>query len=122
MIIKLGLLERSKIIDLVNLVQSVAKEAISNLDINGFIKELEGRLNGMSEEKEYTIDRFENDYAVCENRDTKEMINIPKKDLPEGIKEGSILKLKDGKYSINVDKEKEISERIKDKMDRLWNN
>ncbi len=122
MIIELGLLERSKIIDLVNLVQSVAKEAISNLDINGFIKELEGRLNGMSEEKEYTIDRFENDYAVCENRDTKEMINIPKKDLPEGIKEGSILKLKDGKYSINVDKEKEISERIKDKMDRLWNN
>lgn len=122
MIIELGLLERSKIIDLVNLVQSVAKEAISNLDINGFIKELEGRLNGMSEEKEYTIDRFENDYAVCENRDTKEMINIPKKDLPEGIKEGSILKLKDGKYSINVDKEKEISERIKDKMNRLWNN
>lgn len=122
MIIELGLLERSKIIDLVNLVQSVAKEAISNLDINGFIKELEGRLNGMSEEKEYTIDRFENDYVVCENRDTKEMINIPKKDLPEGIKEGSILKLKDGKYSINVDKEKEISERIKDKMNRLWNN
>ena len=65
-------MERRKNIELLNLVQTVAKEAISNLDINGFIKELEGRLKGMNEEKEYTIDRFENELAVCEDRQTKE--------------------------------------------------
>lgn len=105
-----------------NLIQTVAEEALSNLDINSFIKELESRMKCMSEEKEYTIDRFENDIAICEDRDTKEMINIQKKDLPEGIKEGSILKYRDGKYSINIEKEKEVSERIKEKMDKLWNN
>lgn len=109
-------------IDLGNLIQTVAKEALSNLDINNFIKELESRLKGMNEEKEYTIDRFENELAVCEDRNTKEMVNIPRKNLPEGIKEGSILKYKDGKYTIDLNKEKEVSDRIKEKMDKLWNN
>ena len=115
-------MERRKNIELLNLVQTVAKEAISNLDINVFIKELEGRLKGMNEEKEYTIYRFENELAVCEDRQTKEMVNIPRKNLPEGIKEGSILKYKDGKYSVDLSKEKEVSDRIKEKMDKLWNN
>ena len=75
----------------------------------------------MSEEKEYTIDRFENDIAICEDRDTKEMVNIQKKELPEGIKEGSILTYRDGKYSINIEKGKKVSDRIKEKMDKLWN-
>lgn len=103
------------------LVQTVAEEALSNLDINSFIKELESRMKYMSEEKEYTIDRFENDIAICEDRDTKEMVNIQKKELPEGIKEGSILTYRDGKYSINIEKEKKVSDRIKEKMDKLWN-
>lgn len=105
-----------------NLVQTVVKEELSNLDINSFIKELEDRMKCMSEEKEYTIDRFENDFAICENRDTKEMISIQRKYLPEGIKEGSILTYKDGKYRVNLEKEKEISDRIKEKMSKLWNN
>ena len=105
-----------------NLVQTVTKEALSNLNVDSFIKELEGRIKYMSEEKEYTIDRFENDIAICEDRNTRKMTSIPKKNLPEGIKEGSILTYKDGKYSINIEKEKEVSERIKEKMDKLWNN
>ena len=48
-------------------------------------------------------------------------INIQKKELPEGIKEGSILTYRDGKYSINIEKEKKVSDRIKEKMDKLWN-
>ena len=79
-------------------------------------------LDLVDNEKEYTIDRFENELAVCEDRQTKEMVNIPRKNLPEGIKEGSILKYKDGKYSVDLSKEKEVSDRIKEKMDKLWNN
>ena len=116
------ILREEKIIDLINLVQTVTKEALSNLNVNSFIKELEGRIKYIKKEKEYTIDRFENDIAICEDRNTREMISIPKKNLPEGIKEGSILTYKDGKYSINIEKEKEVSERIKEKMDKLWNN
>ena len=72
-------------------------------------------------EELYTIDRFEGEFAVCENRETGEMINIKKENLPEKIKEGSILKLKNGKYFLDEEKEQEISDRIKQKMDDLWN-
>lgn len=72
-------------------------------------------------EELYTIDRFEGEFAVCENRETGEMINIKKENLPEKIKEGSILKLKNGKYFLDEEKEQEISDRIKQKMDNLWN-
>lgn len=105
-----------------NLIHTVTKEVLLNIDIDSFIKDLEGRMENMNEEKEYTVDRFENDIAICEDRNTKEMISIPKKNLPKGIKEGSILAYKDGKYRIDIEKEKEISERIKTKMDKLWNN
>ena len=49
------------------------------------------------------------------------MINIKKEDLPQNIKEGSIIKYKNGEYSIDEEKEQEISDRIKQKMDNLWN-
>lgn len=91
----------------------------SKFDVNAFIKELAERLKIM--ESKFVIDRFENGYAVCENRDTKEMHNIEIKDLPEGAKEGSVLKFENGKYVIDEEEQKIIEERIRQKMDNLWN-
>ena len=91
----------------------------NNFNINDFIKELTERLKIM--ERELVVDRFENGYAVCEDRKTKEMYNIEISDLPENAKEGSVLKFENGKYVIDEKVEKEISDRIKEKMDDLWN-
>lgn len=112
-------------INLGNLAKSIGQELIANNNnfISEFIKDLEEKLNNMDKQSiEYTIDRFEGEFAVCENRETNEMININKKDLPQEAKEGSIIKFENNKYSLDVEKEEEISERIKQKMDNLWNN
>ena len=60
------------------------------------------------------------DIAVLENRDTGEMLNVSKKDLPQDAKEGTILKLNKDKYEIDLDEQKIVADRIKNKMKNLW--
>ena len=49
------------------------------------------------------------------------MINVKREDLPANIKEGDILKEVDGKYFIDEELTQKTSQRIKRKMDDLWN-
>lgn len=69
----------------------------------------------------YVIDRFEGDIAICENRNTKEIIKINKDELPQDIKEGNVIRKVDSKYEKDINLEKEISDRIRSKMEDLWN-
>lgn len=66
------------------------------------------------------IDRFENDFAVCEKED-RTMINIKKTKLPQQAKEGDILNIIDDEISVDIaeteKRKKEIEESTKD----LWN-
>lgn len=71
--------------------------------------------------EEYSLDRFEGEYAVLENRKTNEIKNVKKDMLPENIKEGSILQYVNGKYTYNEELTKEETNRIQDKMNKLWN-
>ena len=71
-------------------------------------------------EETIVVDRIEGDIAVCENRANGVIINIQISKLPENIREGSILKYYDGKYRLDSDEQKNIEDRIKDKMDSLW--
>ena len=106
-----------------NLFKSISKEIINKNDINDFVKQIEERLNNMENEiKTYTIDRFEGNIAVCEDRETKEIINIDKSKLPINAKEGNIVCFKNNKYELETKKEEEISNRIQEKMNKLWNN
>lgn len=65
----------------------------------------------------FTIDRFEGNFAVCEDRQTKKMTNVNIKDLPKGVKEGDIVKYENGKYSIDI----EETERIRKKIRKAFN-
>lgn len=109
-------------LNLESLTESLEKITNSRDFIDNFINEIGEKLNKMENVKEYTIDRFEGDYAVCEDRDTQAMINIKKENLPENIKEGSIIKCKNNEYYIDEEKQNEESNRIKEKMDKLWKN
>ena len=40
----------------------------------------------------WSIDRFEGEYALCENTVTEERCRIPKAQLPPGAQEGSLLR------------------------------
>lgn len=100
-----------------DLFKNIGKE-IQKIDVSNFIEELVERLRKM--EEEYVIDRFEGNIAVCEERKTGKKKEILKEELPEGVKEGSVLKEENGKY-VKVEKEQEeVESRIKDKMNKLW--
>ena len=60
------------------------------------------------------IDRFEGDYAVVE-LDNREMVDIPKKVIPEQAVEGDVLRIEID----NAEREK-IEDRIKDLAKGLW--
>ena len=70
--------------------------------------------------QEFSLDRFEGEIAVLENRKTREIANIPKSKLPPNIEEGSIIKCINGKYILNQEKTIEKQEEIKNKMNNLW--
>ncbi len=60
------------------------------------------------------IDRFEGDFAIVELED-KSTIGMPLKLVPEGGKEGDVLKI-----TIDVEETKARRDRIEKLMDDLW--
>ena len=58
------------------------------------------------ENKEIIVDRIEDGFAVCEMPDKSEKV-LSLLELPEGVKEGTVLDYADGSYVINKEKEKE---------------
>lgn len=95
-------------------------QPITQNEINKFINRITERI--MQMEFIFVVDRIENNYAICENRDTGEMIDIELSQLPKEIKEGTVLKYENEKYVIDENTQKQIEKRITNKMNKLWNN
>lgn len=70
--------------------------------------------------EEFTVDRFEGNLVVLENRKTQEMLNLEKEELPEGLKTGDIIKKINGKFYIDRVETEKIEKRIENKMKDLW--
>lgn len=70
--------------------------------------------------EEYAIDRFEGNYAVLENRKTGKMKDILINELPEGSKEGDILKFINGKYYLEKEQTLNVEKEIQEKYNNLW--
>ena len=91
------------------------------LDSNNINKELTENTDLEKElDVTYVIDRFEGNYAVCENRETQEMKNINIYELPENIKEGDVLRYENGEYFLDCDLKQTIEERIKEKTQNIF--
>ena len=84
------------------------------MNVNKFIKEIIERLKRNKEE--LVIDRYEGDFAICEDRITRKIMEIPKENIEKGLKEGSIIKFAGGKYIQDKEKQEKIEKRIKEKM------
>lgn len=65
------------------------------------------------------VDRIEGAFAVCE-MDDNSMQNIALTELPAGVKEGDVIAMDNGTYVIDAKQTKERSERIAQKMNRLF--
>lgn len=102
-----------------NLYKNIANE-IKKIDVNEFINKIKERLEKM--EEELVIDRFEGNIAICEDRKTGKKKEILKENLEEGLKEGDIIKEEKGKYVHTQEIQEETEKKIKEKMNKLWNN
>ncbi len=65
------------------------------------------------------IDRFENDYAVCEKEDG-EFLEIHREKIPQNAKEGDVLKFNKDEIVIDYDETRRRKEEIKKKAEDLW--
>ncbi len=68
----------------------------------------------------WIVDRFEGEVAVLQETATKAMRDVPRSDLPDGTREGSALRLRDGDWVPDADAERERAERIRRLMDGLF--
>ncbi len=68
--------------------------------------------------KKLIIDRFEGDFAVCEQED-KKFINILKNKLPQEAKEGFCLIDNDGVYTIDYERYQQRKKSIGDRFGKL---
>jgi hypothetical protein len=65
------------------------------------------------------IERFEGEIAVCERPD-RTSVDIPRAELPEGAKQGDVLRLRGGRLEVDHEETEKQARKIKDMMDRLW--
>jgi len=64
------------------------------------------------------IDRFEEDFVVCQNKHTKEIVQLERKFFPEHAKEGDLVDY--NHPVVKVLDDTAIRSRIREKMKRLW--
>lgn len=71
--------------------------------------------------KMFTVEKIEDNIVTLENRNKNIFFDIDKYELPENIKEGDILDIVDGIYTINEESTKIIKEDIRKKFNSLMN-
>lgn len=69
---------------------------------------------------DYIIDRFEGEFAVCENAETEKYQNIKKDLIKDKVCEGDIITLKNKFYYFNKEKTEERRKLISEKFNSLW--
>ena len=103
-------------------------EFYDNSFIDKFIDELKSyisltenleQLEKASDNNFFTLDRYEENYAVCENRTTGEMYDIPKFLVNSNAKNGDILRLENGKFEIDFEETEKQKEIVRDLIDRI---
>ncbi|MBE6723178.1 MAG: DUF3006 domain-containing protein [Ruminococcaceae bacterium] len=62
--------------------------------------------------KTVSIDRFEGTLAICEDKDGR-FFGIETSELPQGAKEGTILKIDDAEGTLSIDEEETARHRKK---------
>lgn len=70
--------------------------------------------------KKIIVDRFEGIYAICEDAD-KKFFAIETGELPEGVREGTVLQITDdGELSVDQDETDARRKKLHEKQGRLF--
>lgn len=96
------------------------KNKIENIKTPGINKEEIELAQKLDAVQEFTLDRYEGNMAVLENRETGEIKNIEKNQIPNNVKEGDILKCINGKYFLDKEQTTKVEKEIENKYKNLW--
>lgn len=66
------------------------------------------------------VDRFEGEYAVCEDSETQRTHNIPKVLLPKGLREGDCVREVAGEYVIDGAETLRRRQKAKELLEKLY--
>lgn len=108
-------------IDFLNNIQENIEKKFETLkeDISDNLIDEASKKLGLDNE-EFSLDRFEENRAILENRKTNEMIEVDRNRIPKDAKEGDILKFIDNEFKIDIELTNQKSEEIKEKMNKIW--
>ena len=67
----------------------------------------------------YVIDRIEDGIAVLECMETNEIIELPRKELPKGCREGLMLTKDGDSYTIDHEATKKRKENMQSRLEKL---
>lgn len=86
-----------------NLIDNKFDNLIDNL--KSYINEIKSleKLSKLPKSSRFTVDRFENNFAVCEEMKTQIIFNIPLYKLQKNINIGDVIVLKDDLYVLDKD-------------------
>ena len=105
-------------LDFFNNLSKKINDSISDFtkDLNNF---LENNNLSFKDGDCFTVDRFENDFAILENRKTGSLINVSINKLPSNINEGDILSFKNGNFVLDKDETIKLRNNIKSRFNKL---
>ena len=108
-------------IDFLNNIQENIEKKFETLkeDISDNLIDEASKKLGLDNE-EFSLDIFEENRAILENRKTNEMIEVDRNRIPKDAKEGDILKFIDNEFKIDMELTNQKSEEIKEKMNKIW--
>lgn len=103
-------------LDFFNNLSKKINDSISDFtkDLNNFLEN-----NCFKDGDCFTVDRFENDFVVLEDRQTRKLFNIAIDQLPSNLKEGDILSYKNGQFLLNKNETNKLQNDIQSRFNNL---
>lgn len=100
-----------------SIIDSFLDELVNQLGI----LDAKEKLKKLPEDTLFTLDRYESNYAVCENRTTGKMYDIPRTMVESNAKECDILKLEGNTYRITHNENGKPSKYVEKLVDSIVN-
>jgi len=67
----------------------------------------------------WILDRYEEDFAILEDNKTREILEISRKEMPKGAREGHVLRIENGQYCLDLEETAKRKQMIQEKFSKL---
>lgn len=101
---------------ILNPIETPQSQSINNKQ---FVTKLEEHISESITKSRFILDRYEGDFAICENQSTGQMIKIPKSKISPLAQDGDVLKFKKNFFKIAFKETRIKKEKMKKLLESL---